>query len=516
MKKSEPGLARKGLGTGGVVLVLDAGTGGGRVMAVSESGAIVARSYQPWGYFEPEGSEFYGREFDPLEFRNILAARCREVVGTLGKVPIKGVTTTGMRQGCLFLDGQGKPLYGGPNRDVRGLIYTEEVEELLGGKKAYEITGHWPPWIFAPCRLQWFRERAPDLAARIGKIVMINDWLVHWLAGEAFSEPTNACESMLFDVAAREWSPELLEAMDLDPGIVPESRPCGSIVGETTGAASGASGIPEGTPVILGMADTQAAVLAAGATEPGTAAIVAGSTAPVMMVSDSPLLDPEARLWIGCHPLEDRWVIESNAGDVGLSYRGYVEGHLGFLGGNKDDLYERVAKLAADLEVGSMGARSYLGPVIWDLARMSPQARAGISFTFPAEEMNAGPAAVARAMLESSAFAIRANLEQAAALAGPPRSVVMAGGLTRTPAFNRIVASVLGRETLVFAEHEATAVGCAMTAFAALGVYKSVFEALEPLRESMAPAEPDEDEADEYDDLYEEWREGYLEIMGID
>jgi len=501
---------------GGLVLVLDAGTGGGRVMAVDSSGRVCGRAYRAWGYFEPAGLELYGREFDPANFQKIMAGACREAVEAAGADKVRGVVTTGMRQGCVFLDREGKPVYGGPNRDVRGIIYTDEIEQMAGEDRAYSITGRWPPWMFMPSRLHWFRREKPEAAEKVALMLMINDWLLYWLTGRAVSEPTNAAESMLFDVSKRDWSEEMLEALEISRGLLPEAAACGGRAGQVRAEAAAETGIPEGTPVFAGMADTQAALIAGGVVEPGDAGIVAGTTAPVMLVTDEVKLDPERRLWIGCHPLSDRWVVESNSGDAGMVYRGYVENHLGLFAEDKARLYDKAEELARGAGAGGMGAQAFLGPVIWDLARMTPSARAGLFLSYPPGEENAGPGNVVRSILENIAFALKANLAQAAEVAGEPGRVTMGGGMTRCGLFCEVVAAVLEREIEVVPEHEATAVGCAMAGFYGLGDYPDLLDSIEAMKPEPKVIEPDEDDADDYQDLYEEWMEKYPLMMGLD
>jgi sugar (pentulose or hexulose) kinase len=500
-----------------LILVLDAGTGGGRAVAVDMSGKVRARSYCAWDYFEPPGLEMMGKEFKPEEFEKIIAERCREVVAEVGADSIKGVTTTGMRQGCVFLDKEGKSIYGGPNRDVRGIQYSMEMEELLGEERTQKITGRWPPWMFAPSRVYWFRQDNKETADRIAKILMINDWLIHWLAGEAVSEPTNAAESLLFDVDKRTWSDELLSVAEIDKELMPRLEPCGTVVGEITKQASKTTGISPGVKVITGMADTQAGLLAGKVIEPGHTGIVAGSTAPVMVVMDESKRDPDGRLWIGCHPFPGLWLAESNVGDAGLIYRWYVEGHLGALAGADSRLYEAVEEMAEDPGPGSYGARAFLGPMIWDLKSMTPSVKAGIFLGYPVGDENAGPGNFARAILENIAFAIRANLDQAARVAGAPARVSLSGGMTRSALFCSIVAGTLGREVEVVTESEATAVGCAIAGFAALSAYPDMKTAAREMTASLTrTVEPDEDDEEEYNDLFEQWMEQYPAMMGLD
>ena len=498
-----------------LIIVIDAGTGGGRAVAVDHKGKVRARAYQAWDYFEPPGLEVYGKEFHPAEFQKILADCCRQVVSAVGPQNIKGVTTTGMRQACVFLDAAGEPIYAGPNRDVRGILYTDEVEERMGRDRAYEITGRWPPWMFAPSRYYWFVKEKPELAARVRRVLMINDWLVHWLSGRAVAEPTNAAESLLYDINRQTWSRELLAAMEMSPEWMPELAPCGAVVGKVTKAAAQLTGIPAGTPVITGMADTQAALLAGAVLEPGETGIVAGSTAPVMMVMNEPRPDPGQRLWIGCHPRPGRWVAESNAGDAGLIARGYIEGHLAAVSGDVAAAYQAAEKWAGEVPAGASGVKAFLGPVIWDLTRMTPAVRAGVFFPYPVRDENAGPGNVVRAILENIGFALRANLDQAAELAGEPTRVVIAGGMTRSRVFCRIVAAMLGKPLEVVTEPEATALGCAMTGFFALKVYPDLETAATEMKGEPELIEPDPGDQDEYNDLYGQWREEYNVMMGL-
>ncbi len=488
-----------------LIIVLDAGTGGGRAVAVDERGKVRARSYCAWDYFEPPGLEMYAKEFRPEEFQKIIGECCRRVVGEVGAGSIAGVVATGMREGIVLLDQGGRPIYGGPNRDARGVLFAPQVEELLGEDRAYQITGHWPPWIFMPSRLYWFRESDPERFARIGKALMINDWLIHWLCGEAVAEPTNAGETMFFDIDARAWSRELLAAMEIDEGLMPRLAPCGTVAGTVKKDAAAATGLPAGVKVITAMADTQAALMASRVIEPGDCGIVAGSTAPVMIVMDESRRDPRHRMWFGAHPLAGKWVAESNVGDAGLIYRWYVEGHLGALAAAGAELYEKAEEWAEAAGVGAYGARAFLGPVIWDLKSMSPSVKAQLKLSYPVGPETAGPGNLARAILENIAYALRANLEQAAAVAGEPARVAMAGGMTRNKLFCNIAAAVLGRTLEIVPESEATAIGAAMAGFTGIGHYPDLAVASRQMTGYLQSLEPDPDEKDEYNDLFEEW-----------
>src|SRR5207249_10158778 len=114
-------------------------------------------------------------------------------------------------------------------------------------------------------------------------------------------------------------------AHDTPPPRRPPPGAPGARAGGVTAAAAAATGLPEGTPVFVGGADTESALLGSGVHEPGETGAVVGTTTPVQMVTRAPVIDPSGRLWTSCHVVPDRWVLESNAGDTGGAYRWLLE-----------------------------------------------------------------------------------------------------------------------------------------------------------------------------------------------
>ncbi|MCA9771880.1 MAG: hypothetical protein KC466_05700, partial [Myxococcales bacterium] len=295
------------------LLALDAGTSGGKALVFDEEGHLLGAASEPWDYTSPPGLEMVGKEFDADAFWAALARAARAALEAAGAKSVDAVAATGMRQGNVFLAADGRVLLAAPNLDARGLLYAMEVESAVGADRLYALTGHYPPWIFAAARLEWLRREAPEGYARLERVLTIADWVTWKLCGEAVAEPTGASETMLFDVARRAWSDEILDALNISRAHLPDVRDGGVVAGKLTRAAAGALGLSAGTPVAVGGADTELALLGAGLTDVGQVGIVLGSTAPVQCVLSEPRMDPDQRLWTSCHAIPDRWVIESNA-----------------------------------------------------------------------------------------------------------------------------------------------------------------------------------------------------------
>jgi autoinducer 2 (AI-2) kinase len=335
---------------------------------------------------------------------------------------------------------------------------------------------------------------------------MLSDWITHRLCGARVAEPSNAAESMLFDVGRRTWSEEVLSAFDVPASILPALHPSGAAVGTVHARAAADTGIPEGTPVFTGGADTQCALLGSGAVAAGDTAAILGTTCPVQMATDRPVLDPAANLWTSCHVVPERWVLESNAGETGGAYRWLLR----LLLGASDAAAHEAAEAAA--AAATRPALCYLGPIVFDLRKMNPFRPGGVLFRFPIIHVDRPERGdVLRGFLESIAFAVRANCEQIAAVAGhPPRTLKVSGGMTASPTLVRLLADTLALPVEVATVPESASLGCAVLLAAGVGLHASLDEAVAAMTASRR-VEPLPGAA-ESGDRYRKWRELYTAL----
>jgi len=449
-----------------VVLALDAGTGGAQCVAIDHTGRIRGRASRRWTYqvvanaTVPMVKEY---AFDPKEFWTILGDCSRAALRDVKNEELLAVVTSSQREGCVFLDDAGREIYAGPNLDSRGFMEGLHVLEKLGSSRLYQITGHSAPYIFPIARYLWFREHDQR---RVAQLLMINDWIAYRACGARATEPSNATESMLFDFRRRQWSTEILDMFSIDPAILPPVRPAGSRVGAVSTAAASHLGVPIGTPVHAGGADTQCALLGVGAIAAGDVAVTLGTTAPVQLVVDSPLLDPAESLWAGCHVVPDRWVLESNAGGTGDAY----EWLLDLVVGDVDDRYARAEALAVAAPSGSIMA--FVGPRIFDLNKIRPDLPGALLFPFPSLQLRPDAGQLLRGVLESVAYAVRGNLEQLCVAADvKPTRLKAGGGMSRSGLVVQLLADATGLPVERARLAESTALGCAVLVCIEAGLY---------------------------------------------
>jgi autoinducer 2 (AI-2) kinase len=230
--------------------------------------------------------------------------------------------------------------------------------------------------------------------------------------------------------------------------------------------------LPAGIPVHVGGADTQCALLGAGAAEAGQAAVTLGTTSPVQVVVANPVLDPGENLWAGCHVVPDRWVLESNCGSSGDAF----EWLLDLLLPGAQDRYLEAEALAG--AAGPSSVFAFVGPRVFDLTKIRPDLPGALLFPFPSLQLRPDRGQLIRAMMESIAFAVRANLEQIETVSpGSVASLRAGGGMSRSSLLIQLIADATGLPVERAQVAETTAMGCTALVCGAAGVYGDASEA---------------------------------------
>ncbi len=497
--------------------VLDIGTGSARLVLVGEDGKFAYFSSFKMRYSPSEGLAGIGFELDAEGLWKNLARMIRES-RLAGEVV--GVGVTSQRYAAVFTDEEGRPLYAGPNLDGRGIFVQHILMEKFG-REFHGITGHWPPLVFMPSRILWFKREKPDVYAKFGKFLNLCDWVTFKFCGEFVTDFSSASETIMFDVSKLDWSERMLRELEVSVDQLPRVVEAGTMVGEVTEEACRETGIPEGTPVVAGGGDTQCAVLAAGGVEEGDVCVVAGTTTPVQMVLSKPVVDPEMRIWTSCHVLPGRWVLESNAGVSGRLVEWFKDGiaESDVRDAERRGLnpYEELFRMAEEAPLGAGGILASMGPQIMDYregVKIFPSTMA-----FPPLIMVDKPTMkgeVFRALLENIAFAVRANCEQLREVSGIKiEELKVTGGLARSNFFLRLVSDVTGLPVHSPLEKQGSSLGCAICTAKGVGLYGSFEEAIKGMVKRGESVEPSPEKHKEYEAIYSRWRQFYEKAAGL-
>jgi autoinducer 2 (AI-2) kinase len=263
-----------------------------------------------------------------------------------------------MREGIVLYDRAGQEIWACPNVDSRA---GEEAGELVNRKlaeKIYFTGGDWVA-ITSPPRLLWLQKHEPELFERIAHLTMLSDWILFKLCGEYVTDPSAGSSSGMFDLSKRTWSDEIVQMCGLQSDVLPPVREPGSLLGRVHRQAAEETGLREGTPVVVGGADTQLGLVGIGQVEPGQFTIVGGTFWQQTIGVETPLIDPESRLRTLCHALPGQWMLEGIGFYSGLTMRwfrdAFCEYEIEQAKQSRQDPYVLMEQAALQVPPGSNG-----------------------------------------------------------------------------------------------------------------------------------------------------------------
>ena len=148
--------------------------------------------------------------------------------------------------------------------DQRTARACDEIREAVGRERLIAITGNDALTGFTAPKLVWVRDHEPDIWSRVAHVLLPKDYVRLRLTGDHAMDKADGAGTILFDLAARDWSPEVVAALRIDPAWLPPTFE-GPVVTGTVGAtAAAATGLRAGTPVVAGGGDQAANAVGTG------------------------------------------------------------------------------------------------------------------------------------------------------------------------------------------------------------------------------------------------------------
>jgi xylulokinase len=335
-------------------------------------------------------------------------------------------------------------------------------------------------------------------------------------AGVLAVDFSNASSLALLDPRTRTWSAPILDAVGIDPGLLPELAPGTQPVGPVTRAFAEATGLSPETVVVVGCGDEMAATLGAGVFAPGEVCDVVGTAEPVCAASAEPREDPT--MLVECHPHADpeAWLLENPGFVSGGNLRWWrdqfapLERDAEARG--EGDAYDLLTGPAAAVDPGAEGL--VFLPCMQ--GAMAPEWNGAARGVFYGLTLAHTRAHMTRAMLEGSAFALRDILEAMRDAGLDVRRLTIVGGGAKGALWRQIKADVTGLPVRVPTSVETTATGAAILAAVGAGVHGNVAEAVAAFV-AYQPQEhlPDPEAHQAYSDAYRRYREVYFALKPV-
>ena len=468
------------------VLGIDVSTTATKALLIDDSGAVRGIGTSEYSFSVP--APLWSEQEPQLWWDGAIEA-IRSVLASTGVAgrDVVAVGLTGQMHGAVLLDRAGAVLRPAILwNDQRTGAECDAIRLAVGPERLIAITGNDALTGFTAPKLVWVHDHEPDVWRRIAHVLLPKDYVRFRLTGDFAVDKADGAGTLLFDLAARDWSPDVLAALGIDPAWMPPTWEGPEVTGTITDEGAAAIGLRPGTPVVAGSGDQAANAVGVGAVAPGTVALSLGTSGVVFATTDRPLFEPHGRVHAFCHAVPGRWHMMS----VMLSAAGSLRWFRNALVPGME--YAELVAFAADVPAGSDGLL-FLPYLTGERSpHPDPQARGafvGLTLTHDRRHLT-------RAVLEGVAFGLRDGLDlMIEAGMPPPAQIRVSGGGTVSPLWRQILADVLGAEIATVNTSEGAAFGAGLLASVGAGWFPTVEAAAELLVTATPAATPGPDSA---------------------
>ena len=344
------------------LLGIDVGTGGSRALVIDDAGRITSSAtveHVPFASPQTGWAEQDARDWwraSTLAIRDVLSKENPEEIGAIG--------LSGQMHGLVLLDKNDKVLR--PSIiwcDQRTDVQCGSLTKEIGAERLIKLTCNPALTGFTLPKMLWVRECEPQLWQQVHAVLLPKDYVRLRLSGDKATDVADASGTLLFDVAQRKWSEEMLSATEIDWRLLPRVYESPHVTGIVSPAGAEATGLRAGTLIVAGGGDQAAGAVGMGIVRSGTVSATIGTSGVVFAASDKPALDPKGRV----HTFTPHLDPHARAALVGLTasharahvVRAILEG-VAFSLRDTFEIFEEMNVPVEQVRLGGGGARSRL------------------------------------------------------------------------------------------------------------------------------------------------------------
>ncbi len=492
------------------ILTIDQGTSGTKTVIFSSQGQIIAKANEKLASLYPQPGFV---EQDPLEiYENVLSSlkKClKEFVETAGR-SLDEITCCGIsnqRETFLLWDDSGRPLC---NAIVwqckRSVDVCNRLKDSAVGNELMHRTGLIIDPYFSGTKLIWLCENDAAIKNAIdsGKAYFgtIDAWLLFkFTDGQSyFTDYTNACRTLLFNINDLQWDSHLLEKFNLKNLNLPQAQPSSYSYGQTDFA-----GLLQNNINISAMVgDSHAAAFGEGCFSSGMAKVTMGTGSSILLnIGVKPIQSKKGMVTTICWSLPGRvdYALEGIIVSCGATINWLCDGLGLFV--DAQETQQMALSVENNNGVYLVPAFSGLGAPHWKM-----DARAAIlGLTFGCDKNH-----IVRAALESIGYQIKdviAAMEQDSGI--KLEELKVDGGITANRFVMQFLSDLLRTRIVNIGMEEVSALGAAYLAGLQQGIFKDIGQ-LESLNIERKQFCPNTDAKETYV-CYEGWKKVVQQLL---
>ena len=456
-----------------VVVGIDVGTQSSKLIACDAAGAILAEERIAHGMSRPQPGHFE-QDAEGIWWRDVTAL-CRRIAER-DDLRVQALAVSAIGSTALPTDAAGAPLRPGIlyGIDTRARAEIAELEARLGERASVEVCGSAISSQSPIPKLLWLKRHEPQVFTATRRWFTAHAWVALRLCGAYVADHHSASQAVpLYDVPKAEWRQdlwaELLGDIEMPNLVWP-----GTEVGRLQAEAADATGLPEGTPVVMGTIDAWAEAYSVFADRPGATMIMYGST--YFFITESAGFAASDKFW-GTRSVRRNSF--SLAG--GMATGGLVIDWLA-------KLFSTDVGTVLDAALAGGSRPSPLLAMPYFAGERTPFADPDVRAVLFGMDLDTGRDEVCRAFLIGLALAVRDNLDALKAETGSGEEYVAVGGGANSLPLLQLISDVAGIAQIVPKRTVGAALGDARLAAESRG-WDTARDVWNPPQRVVRPAE---------------------------
>lgn len=428
------------------VIGLDIGTSAIKGILADENENIITSAESPFVYSSPNPKEVISEAEDYL-------ASCYNVLRELSAALPEGgeltaVCAASASGNVLLLDENNNPIT--PIYNWQDARTTTETTDVLGADLAehvFDVVGWGCKTVMPLAVLCWLKVHEPETLKRASFVTMSTEYLKYKLCGEWGVSPSAGTPFHLIEQETGKYYKPYLEKLGITEDMLPPVLPIGTKIGTVTKEASEESGLPEGTPILLGTFDHIAGGIGAGVTKPGQMMLSCGTSWVFFIPTTERSASVKARLLTDpfLSSFGGSWACMKSLPSIAHNINEYVFRYIS----NEKDCFTKLDEycLAAERDAHGLTIDPFVHPD-----------KAPDLSSYDKED-------VARAIMVGVSTKLKETFKTLEGIGVFAESVVMVGGPSRSKVWQSVISEITGVEVKPASGAFTGALGAAKIAF---------------------------------------------------
>lgn len=405
--------------------------------------------------------------------------KCLDVIRVGGSVDTGEILAVGFSvQGetLCFLDRDGGPLQNAIVwMDNRAGRQAETLRAKFGDELCYLVTGQvsfeacWPA-----SKILWVKENQPELFAKVGHILLLEDYLIYLLTGQFVSEGSLLCSTEYWDIRTKDYWTEMLEFLGVERCWLPKIKEPGELVGGILPEMADYLGISPEARIATGCLDQAAGAVGVGNICPGIFSENIGAALAICVPTKQLTYDKKRQMPIHYFAIPDTYMMHTfTTGGMCLRWfrDEFCKEERLMQESTGIDAYDLMNKEAEKTEAGADGLITL--PHLQ--GSMAPDVNLDAKAVFYGAALRHEKSHFIRSIMESLGYIICRNLEAIDEMGLEVKQIRSMGGGSKSDVWNQIKADITGKTIYTTqSSQDAACLGAAILAGVAVGVFDGI------------------------------------------